>query len=76
MNREIVADVQHQIWSHWTIYQFSICTRNEDGSITIPKEKVERWERQALTAYPDLSEKEKESDRKQADKIIAVQHLS
>ena len=66
---EALADIQHEIWAHWTKYQFSVCTRNEDGSITIPADKVERWERQAQTPYSELTEKEKESDREQVRKF-------
>lgn len=70
--REALADVSHDIWSHWMRWQFSVCTRNADGSLTIPAERVERWTRQINTTYADLSEAEKESDREQADKILAV----
>ena len=39
-------------------------------STTIQKWNVDRWRRQINTNYTDLSEKEKESDRKEADKFI------
>jgi len=68
--REQLAAVQHDIWAHWTRYQFGACQRNEDGSITIPADKVERWSRQMETPYSELTDKECESDREQADKII------
>lgn len=68
--REATADVQHQIWAHWMNYVFSICPQQEDGSVIIPAEKVERWKRQMDTPYKELSEKEKESDRHQADKVL------
>ena len=68
--REALADIQHAIWSHWMKYQFSVCNQNEDGSLTIPADKVERWTRQLNTSYSELTEKEKESDRDQAEKII------
>ena len=70
--REVVADVQHQIWAHWMTYLFSICPINSDGSVTIPAKKVERWTTQANIAYSDLTEKEKDSDRHEADKVLAV----
>ncbi|WP_260508774.1 hypothetical protein [Mycolicibacterium farcinogenes] len=38
---------------------------NEDGSLTIPSELVQRWEKQISTAYEDLDENEKDSDREQ-----------
>lgn len=68
--REATADVQHQIWAHWMKYVFSICPQQEDGSVVIPADKVERWKRQVDTPYKELSEKEKESDRHQADKVL------
>lgn len=70
--REALADISHDIWTHWMRWQFSVCTQNEDGSLTIPAEKVARWLRQMGTDYADLSEREKDSDREQADKILVV----
>jgi len=69
---ELLASVQHDIWSHWMKYLFSICQVNEDGSVIISKEKVDRWTRQLNTPYSKLSEKEKDSDRHQAKKIISA----
>jgi hypothetical protein len=69
LERERLAAIQHEIWTHWMKYQFSVCIKNEDGSLTIPADKVERWERQMATPYSELSEQEKMSDRDQADKL-------
>lgn len=70
--REALADVSHEIWSHWMNYMFSCGNMNADGSWTMPAEKVSRWGRQMNTAYSELTEREKESDRDQADKILRV----
>lgn len=70
--RERLASVSHDIWSHWTRWQFEVCQKQEDGSIVIPADKVDRWSRQMYTDYKDLSEREKDSDREQADKILRV----
>lgn len=71
--REKIAAVQHDlIWAHWTQWQFSVCTKNEDGSLTIPASLVERWTRQMNTPYSELPESERESDRHQADKVLQV----
>jgi len=80
--RETLAEVQHEIWAHWMRYQLSVCMRGGnitlDGDVVagpvvvIPRDKVERWERQLATPYEELSEKEKYSDREQADKILEV----
>lgn len=69
---EELADVQHQIWSHWMVYLFSRCRRNPDGSVTIPDDLVVRWKRQMATDYADLTEREKNSDREQARKVMDV----
>lgn len=70
--RERLATVQHGIWSHWMEYLFSVSTHNEDGTVTIPADKVTRWAEQLKTYYALLTEQEKESDRRQADKILAA----
>lgn len=48
------ADIEHERWSKWHIYM-----RDK------PAEWMPRWNRQAETPYAELSEKEKESDRKE-----------
>jgi hypothetical protein len=35
-------------------------------------ESIERWRRQIDTPYADLSEKEKDSDREWADKVMVL----
>lgn len=69
---EKLADLEHKRWSRWQKYLHSQCKKNDDGSLTIPKEKVERWKGQIKTDYKDLSEKEKESDRKEAKKTLQI----
>ena len=69
---ECLASVQHEIWAHWMSYLFSVCEVNDDGSVTIPADKVWRWSRQVSTDYNGLSESEKDSDREQAAKVISA----
>ena len=38
----------------------------------IPKEFVSRWQREMSTPYVDLPENEKESDRKEARKMLDI----
>lgn len=70
--REALAAVSHAIWAHWMRYLFSVSVKCKDGSFVIIPDYASRWQRQMDTAYSDLSEREKESDRHQADKILAV----
>jgi hypothetical protein len=73
---EKIASLQHDIWSHWMTYLFEVSILNEDGSVTIPKEKVERWKRQMNTSYSDLSTSEKQSDLDQAIKVQELVKIS
>jgi len=57
---EALADLEHQQWAHWTTYMLD----------HISEENIARWRRQAATAYANLSETEKESDRKWARAAI------
>jgi hypothetical protein len=65
-----IADLQHEIWSHWMRYLFEVSLQNDDGTVTIPADKVERWKRQIITKYVDLSDNEQNSDLEQARKIV------
>jgi hypothetical protein len=60
---EQLAQMQHDIWSHWMQYMFTCGVHLPDGSWAMPPQSVVRWQRQAQTTYNDLSESEKESDR-------------
>ena len=55
-----LAKLEHDQWSHWTRYMLTNLT---------PK-NIERWMEQTATAYEDLTEAEKESDRIWARKMI------
>lgn len=69
---ENLADLAHQQWSGWMEYLFQFGQETEDGSFTITSEKAERWRRQIKTSYADLSESEKESDRREARKVMQL----
>ena len=70
--REQLAALQHQIWSHWVKHMFEVSTSNADGTVTIPPKYVQQWQREINTAYDNLSEEEKDGDRKQVDKMIPL----
>lgn len=60
--REELADLAHEQWSGWMRYLFD--NWSDDS--------VARWQRQMETPYAGLSEEEKDSDRKEADRVLAV----
>lgn len=63
---EDLASLEHKQWSHWTKYMLDNLT----------PENIERWKRQIKTDYKDLSEKEKDSDREWANKVLDVRFES
>jgi hypothetical protein len=69
---EKLAEYAHNQWSGWMEYLFNKSTKNDDGTVTIPKWAVDRWERQINTDYEHLNEEEKESDRKEAQGMIKI----
>lgn len=72
MLKEEFAAQAHDQWSHWMKYLFSKSIENQDGSVTIPKDLVDRWKRQMETSFFMLSEQEQKSDYEQADKFIKL----
>lgn len=72
-DREALAAVIHDIWAHWMEHLFSVGHVNPlDNSVRLSTDSVFHWRKQMETPYTQLSEREKDSDRHQADKIIAV----
>ncbi len=59
---EELSELEHLQWCHWTEYMLNNLT----------PENIERWKRQINTPYIELSEKEKESDKKWAQKTIDI----
>jgi len=59
---EELADIEHRQWAHWTKYMLDNLT----------DENIERWRRQIDTPYAELTDKEKDSDRVWACKVLAV----
>jgi len=61
---EKLAEIQHEIWSHWMNWMFENGGfHREDGRWIMKSAKVKRWKKQANTQYAELSESEKQSDR-------------
>jgi len=69
--REQVAALCHEQWSGWMLYLFNQCAYDGE-TVVIPIDVFKRWQRQMKTEYKYLSENEKESDRKEADRFIAL----
>jgi len=66
--REKLAALCHEMWSGWMRYQ---AERAIMPGVMEWSDQV-RWKRQMTTAYDQLPENEKDSDRKEADRIIAI----
>ena len=71
------ANLEHDRWARWQKYMFSKCIEKQEYwmktiLLTLPIELYKRWDRQIDTKYADLSEEEKESDRKEADRYLAI----
>lgn len=69
--REKIAELCHTQWSNWMKYLFDKCIA-KGGSMVIPAWAYERWLKQSETPYEHLSSEEQDSDRKEADKFIAM----
>ncbi len=60
------ADLEHTRWANWQRHLHGKCVEDQTGAwMYFPKELWQHWERQIATPYNLLSEKEKESDRKE-----------
>lgn len=66
--RERLAALAHEQWSGWMRYQYY---RQPLPGCMAWADEV-RWERQMNTSYADLPEPEKESDRKEADRMLEI----
>jgi len=69
---EKLAAIEHERWSHWQSYMHSKCKNSPDGSLIIPPELAEHWNRQMSTPYNRLAMSEKESDRAQVQRYLPL----
>lgn len=67
-----LAAVEHERWAHWQRYLHDQCERQDDGSLVIPPELVQRWELQITTPYARLSTEERRSDQEQVLRYLPL----
>jgi len=70
--KERLAEAEHLRWSNWQKYVFGLCTPGLDGTAVIPRWAVTGWSTQMNTAYVDLDESAKDSDRREAQVTIDI----
>lgn len=59
------ANLEHDRWSRWMRYMISRMELRSDGTLQFNEDDFSRWAQQMITPYSELSEREKESDRKE-----------
>ena len=69
----LIAQYAHDAWSGWMKYLFTKGRLNKNGSFTIKKDSVDRWQRQMNTDFYNLPDEEKESDFTEAKTILDLQ---
>jgi hypothetical protein len=69
--REELAALCHEQWAGWMVYLFAKCER-PDGSVLIAPAYAEALRTLTRTPYADLPESQKDNDRKEADRILAL----
>lgn len=80
--REKLATIEHAQWAHWTRYMLDEIARTLGHNTTWTNSAmaelfegvscVQRWRRQIETDYDELTEKEKDSDREWADRVLHI----
>jgi hypothetical protein len=69
---EELSAIEHERWSHWQRYLHNKGFLQPDGSLVLPVDLVEHWDKQMNTKYENLSDREKESDREQVRKYLPL----
>lgn len=72
------ADLEHTRWSKWQEYFFSKCKtgrideEDKEVVLVLPRSLYDKWWLQINTLYSELSEAEKESDRKEVRQYLPL----
>lgn len=70
------AELEHIRWAKWQNYLHTFLVWNNDIQMwTLPHEKKEWWDSEICTPYSMLTEKQKESDRKEVRQYIPLIRL-
>jgi len=69
--REQLAALCHEQWSGWMRYFFDKCTQTPEGML-VPVGYVLSLRSLIDTPYADLPEGQKDNDRQEADRILAL----
>lgn len=72
IKQEALADLVHQMWASWMQHVFGVAEEMPDGSVKLSEASVRRWKRQIETNYAQLSAAEQDSDRREAERILAL----
>ena len=70
--REELAHLAHEQWRGWMLFMFERSLVDQHGQLIVPATLLKRWQRQAGTPYDQLPEEEKESDRKEAERVLSL----
>lgn len=70
--QEDLAELEHEQWAHWTNYMLKKLEEDagEEGLPLGCVPVILHWKKQCETHYSNLSEKEKDSDRKWAERVM------
>lgn len=70
--REALATLAHEQWSGWMGWLYQFGEWQLDGRFIVNAERAQRWRRQMGTPYMELSEDERDNDRREADRVLAI----
>lgn len=74
---EDLASLEHKSWSDWATYMLDTLSREaQEAGVDVERlqglQCFKRWHRQRQTPYKELSESEKESDRREVRKRYSL----
>ena len=70
--REKLADYAHEAWGLYMVWMLANCEQRPDGSVLISAGYAAALQRLATASYAELPEDQKNNDRAEADKILAI----